>query len=160
MALGSFIGLHSSEKFNSKSKQLSEFNDFEEMVLDDSKNLLMPKIPLDLRTLPDPSNPAKSIAMKFNKGTTTLSFMYKGGIVVAADSRATGGAYIGTQECKKIIIINKYLLGTMAGGAADCTYWHRVLSKECRLFELRNKQRITVAAASKILSNILYGYKG
>jgi hypothetical protein len=24
---------------------------------------------------------------------------------------------------KKVIEINKYLLGTMAGGAADCQYW-------------------------------------
>jgi len=31
---------------------------------------------------------------------------------------------------------------------------------ECRLHELRNKERISVAAASKILSNIVYGYKG
>ena len=34
------------------------------------------------------------------------------------------------------------------------------LGKECRLYELRNKERISVAAASKILSNIVYGYKG
>lgn len=25
---------------------------------------------------------------------------------------------------KKVIEINKYLLGTMAGGAADCQYWY------------------------------------
>lgn len=30
---------------------------------------------------------------------------------------------------------------------------------QCRLYELRNKEKITVAAASKILSNIMYGYK-
>lgn len=34
------------------------------------------------------------------------------------------------------------------------------LGKECRLHELRNKERISVAAASKILSNIVYKYKG
>jgi 20S proteasome subunit beta 5 len=31
---------------------------------------------------------------------------------------------------------------------------------QCRLHELRNKERISVAAASKTLSNIVYGYKG
>lgn len=31
---------------------------------------------------------------------------------------------------------------------------------ECRLHELRNKERISVAAASKYLSNIVYNYKG
>ncbi len=30
----------------------------------------------------------------------------------------------------------------------------------CRLYELRNKERISVAAASKILSNIMFNYKG
>lgn len=30
----------------------------------------------------------------------------------------------------------------------------------CRLFELRNKERISVAAASKILANMVYNYKG
>lgn len=31
---------------------------------------------------------------------------------------------------------------------------------QCRLHELRHKRRISVAAASKILSNIVYSYKG
>lgn len=61
---------------------------------------------------------------------------------------------------KKIIEINDFLLGTMAGGAADCVYWERVLSKQCRLYELRNKERISVAAASKLLVNMVYNYKG
>ena len=30
----------------------------------------------------------------------------------------------------------------------------------CRIHELRNKERISVAAASKLLANIVYGYKG
>jgi len=38
-----------------------------------------------------------------------------------------GGMYIGSGKVKKIIEINKHLLGTMAGGAADCQYWERVL---------------------------------
>ena len=109
-------------------------------------------------------------------------------MLLAVDSRATGGMYIGSGSVKKIIEINKFLLGTMAGGAADCTYWERVLSKQvifvsikinrasleewdakktisklnciqCRLYELRNRERISVAAASKLLSNMAYNYK-
>lgn len=67
---------------------------------------------------------------------------------------------IGSQCMKKIVEINKFMLGTIAGGAADCVYWDRVLSKQCRMFELRNRERISVAAASKLLSNMVYGYKG
>jgi 20S proteasome subunit beta 5 len=33
--------------------------------------------------------------IKINHGTTTLAFRYKGGIIVAVDSRATAGSYIG-----------------------------------------------------------------
>ena len=63
----------------------------------------------------------------------------KGGVLLAVDSRATGGMYIGSGSVKKIIEINKFLLGTMAGGAADCTYWERVLSKQVRLFSVFNE---------------------
>jgi len=102
----------------------------------------------------------KDVDMNFDHGTTTLGFKYQGGVILAVDSRATGGMYIGSGSVKKIIEINKFLLGTMAGGAADCTYWERVLSKQCRLYELRNRERISVAAASKLLSNMAYNYKG
>ncbi|KAG5463990.1 hypothetical protein LSCM1_00167 [Leishmania martiniquensis] len=93
------------------------------------------------------------------KGTTTLGFRFDGGIIVAVDSRASTGQYIASQTVLKVLEINDYLLGTLAGGAADCQYWERVLGMECRLWELRNGTRITVAAASKILANITYAYR-
>ena len=43
---------------------------------------------------------------------------------------------------------------------ADCQYWETYLGIRCRLHELRNRERISVAAASKYLSNLVYGYKG
>jgi len=97
--------------------------------------------------------------VKMLHGTTTLAFKYKDGVVVAVDSRASAGAYIASQTVKKVIEINPFLLGTMAGGAADCSYWERYLGMRCRLFELDHKKRISVAAASKVLSNITYQYK-
>ncbi|XP_076239245.1 proteasome beta5 subunit [Calliopsis andreniformis] len=102
----------------------------------------------------------KHLKIKFDHGTTTLGFQYKGGIVLAVDSRATGGQFIGSQTMKKIVEINDYLLGTLAGGAADCVYWDRVLAKQCRMYELRNREHISIAAASKLLSNMVYNYKG
>jgi 20S proteasome subunit beta 5 len=98
--------------------------------------------------------------MKFNKGTTTLAFKFKDGIIVSVDSRATMGNHISSQNVHKVIQINPVLLGTMAGGAADCQYWERNLGKECRLYELRNGRRITVAAASKLLANVMSSYRG
>jgi 20S proteasome subunit beta 5 len=37
-----------------------------------------------------------------------------------------------SQTVKKVIEINKYLLGTMAGGAADCQFWQRNLGTQVR----------------------------
>ncbi|KAJ1946374.1 Proteasome subunit beta type-5 [Linderina macrospora] len=98
--------------------------------------------------------------IKIAHGTTTLAFKFKEGVMIATDSRATAGNVIASQSVKKVIEINPYLLGTMAGGAADCSFWERVLGMECRLYELRNKKRISVAAASKLLANLVYRYKG
>ncbi|KAI9299134.1 proteasome component PRE2 precursor [Neoconidiobolus thromboides FSU 785] len=102
----------------------------------------------------------KNGMIKLNHGTTTLAFKFQGGIIVAVDSRASAGNYIASSTVKKVIEINPYLLGTMAGGAADCSFWERELGRRCRLYELQNGERISVAAASKILSNIVYSYKG
>ncbi|KAL3677956.1 hypothetical protein R1sor_020912 [Riccia sorocarpa] len=93
-------------------------------------------------------------------GTTTLAFVFKEGVIVAADSRASMGNYISSQNVKKILEINPYLLGTMAGGAADCQFWQRNLGTRCRLHELGNKRRISVTGASKLLANTLYSYRG
>ncbi|XP_005951629.1 proteasome subunit beta type-8 [Haplochromis burtoni] len=48
----------------------------------------------------------------------------------------------------------------MSGSAADCQYWERLLAKECRLYRLRKNHQISVAAASKQLSNMMLGYRG
>lgn len=92
-------------------------------------------------------------------GTTTLAFIFKHGIIVAVDSRATMGEYISSQTVNKVIEINSYLLGTMAGGAADCLFWQRNLGRQCRLHELENGRRISVTGASKLLANTLYSYR-
>ncbi|XP_017864827.1 PREDICTED: proteasome subunit beta type-5 [Drosophila arizonae] len=100
------------------------------------------------------------VRMEFDHGTTTLGFKYQGGVVLCADSRATSGEYIGSQTMKKIVELNNYMLGTLAGGAADCVYWDRVLARECRLHELRYKRRISVDAAARMMCNICAEYKG
>ncbi|XP_060636019.1 proteasome subunit beta type-5 [Anolis sagrei] len=103
---------------------------------------------------------AKDVNLELLHGTTTLAFKFQHGVIVAVDSRATAGVYIASQTVKKVIEINPYLLGTMAGGAADCSFWERLLARQCRIYELRNKERISVAAASKLLANMVYQYKG
>jgi len=120
-----------------------------------------PLAPMSIQSFPaknfsDKHNPA----IKFAHGTTTLAFRFQGGIIVCVDSRASMGSYIASQTVKKVIEINPHLLGTMAGGAADCQFWERYLGMQCRLHELRNGERISVGAAAQILANTVSNYRG
>ena len=69
-------------------------------------------VPMDLMFCVEPAQPAAFCSkhfnvytgdaagehrMKFAKGTTTLSFVFEGGTIVAVDSRSTQGPYVG--EC-------------------------------------------------------------
>ncbi|KAI9209870.1 LMP7-like protein [Polychytrium aggregatum] len=130
------------------------------IVQHDSLSFDIPNVSNPIEWLKFQTSNAAENAIKLAKGTTTLAFKFNGGIIVAVDSRATGGQYIASGTVKKVIEINPYLLGTMAGGAADCSYWERELGRRARLYELRNKERISVAAASKLLANMVYSYKG
>ncbi|KAI8909024.1 LMP X [Gorgonomyces haynaldii] len=132
----------------------------EEQETFDIPSFEIPAVHNPIQFLEQHTSGATKTHIKIEHGTTTLAFKFKHGVVVAVDSRATGGSYIASQSVKKVIEINPYLLGTMAGGAADCSYWERELGRRCRLYELRNKERISVAAASKLLSNMVYAYKG
>jgi len=148
------------------SKWNQQFNGGAECLIDNVRNQQF--------LLPAASNPAQFCStnfsaekgedydqeIKFLKGTTTLAFKFDGGVIVSVDSRATQGPFIASQSVKKVIEINPFLLGTMAGGAADCQFWERDLGRQCRLYELRNKERISVAAASKLLANTMFQYRG
>ncbi|XP_051155158.1 proteasome subunit beta type-5 [Leptopilina boulardi] len=164
MALAEICGLNSYVNLNKANENDSVECEFNIGNFSNNLQLSLPPFanPVEkLAQFNDNSNTiGKGIKIKFEHGTTTLGFIYKNGIILAVDSRATGGNYIGSQKMKKVVEINDYLLGTIAGGAADCVYWDRVLTKQCRLYELRNRERISIAAASKLMSNMVYNYKG
>ncbi|KAH8413036.1 hypothetical protein KR009_007594 [Drosophila setifemur] len=101
-----------------------------------------------------------NVRMKFDHGTTTVGFVYEGGIILCVDSRATSGSFIGSQTTQKVVVVNKYMLSTLAGGAGDCTYWDRVLTRECRLHELRYKERFEVKSAARFICNVATHFRG
>ena len=70
------------------------------------------------------------------------------------------GNYINTNEVHKVWPITDYIMATIAGGAADAGYWLSVLRRVCRLRELQDNEYITVTVASKLLTSMLYYYKG
>merc|ERR1719230_1074838 len=96
----------------------------------------------------------------FAKGTTTLAFEFQGGVLIAVDARATMGPFISSNDVRKVIEVNDFILGTMAGGAADCMFWEKYVAMQCRLYELRTGEKPSVAIASMMLCSIMRQYKG
>jgi len=114
----------------------------------------------DERHSPNTSTPPQTPPLEFSHGTTTLSFLFSNGIVAAVDSRASIGNFVGSKTTQKVLPINRHIVGTMAGGAADCSFWIRRLQAEARLHELTEGKGMTVARASRILADCLYANKG
>ena len=160
MALASVCGFQQNFQTATALPGSANYENLFDDAIHSSENFTLPSEFDPVENLKQFTDPKSNVKIQFDHGTTTLAFKFQHGVIVAVDSRATAGSWIASQTVKKVIEINPYLLGTMAGGAADCSYWERVLAKHCRIYELRNKERISVAAASKLLANIVYNYKG
>jgi len=66
------------------------------------------------------------------------------------------GNFIGSNTVQKVLPISKHIIGTMAGGAADCSFWIRRLQAEAKLHDLQEGKEISVASVANILTKYLY----
>ncbi len=90
-------------------------------------------------------------------GTTTIGMITKEGAVIAADKRATMGYLIAHKSVDKVLPITDSILMTTAGMVGDAQMLAKYLKAELELYEIRKDKKITIKAASTLLSNILYG---
>lgn len=93
-------------------------------------------------------------------GTTTLSFICSAGIIVAVDSRASIGNYVGSRTVKKIFPVTRRMIATMAGGAADCSFWIRKLACQVNFQQENDECEVSARSAAHMLSSMLREYKG
>ena len=63
-------------------------------------------------------NPAKVT----KTGTTIVGLVYKDGLVVGADTRATAGSMVADKNCMKIHYVAPNIYCCGAGTAADCNH--------------------------------------
>ncbi|KAH8249363.1 hypothetical protein KR032_008855, partial [Drosophila birchii] len=92
--------------------------------------------------------------IKLNHGTTTVGFIYQGGIVLCADSRITQGNVILSKSMLKAFPVSEQIMATVAGGAADCSFWIRSLAWESCLHTLKYGEPLSLLAAATIISNL------
>ncbi|KAJ0011892.1 hypothetical protein NQD34_012867 [Periophthalmus magnuspinnatus] len=108
------------------------------------------------------SKPSITVPRPFalSHGTTTLGFIFKGGVIAAADTRASAGGLVACPAVHKITPLHSHLVVTSSGSGADCMLWERILTREIRLYQLRHKRRLSVRGTAKLLSFMLHPFKG
>lgn len=92
-------------------------------------------------------------------GTTTVGLVYKDGVVLASDRRATMGYLIASKDIDKIYPISENIAMTIAGSVGDAQTLVRWMQSELRLYELKHNKKASVQAAATLLANILAQYK-
>ncbi|MCG3217452.1 MAG: proteasome subunit beta [Candidatus Heimdallarchaeota archaeon] len=90
-------------------------------------------------------------------GTTTVATKFKGGVVVVADHRASGGTFIMSKTAQKVHKLNEKTVTTISGLVSDAQYIIRLTRAEMRLFELSRNLSITTKMAGNLLASMLHG---
>lgn len=88
-------------------------------------------------------------------GTTCIGLLFKDGVILAADRRATGGA-MPTENLQKVFNVSKKIVATIAGHAAPSQLTIRVIKSELKLLELKNERDVRVKEAAMILNSMQY----
>ena len=96
---------------------------------------------------------------KILKGTTTIGLTCSDGIVLVADKRASWGTFIASKRARKIFKINDIVGATVAGSVGDAEALMRIMQAEAALYEMNNKDRMSVNAVATLMANILQGNK-
>ncbi len=113
-----------------------------------------------LPALPLASSQSVPLPFPLSHGTTTLAFMFQGGVLAAADTRSSCSGLVACPASQKILPIHSHLVGTTSGTSADCALWKRILARELRLYQLRHGRRLSTGGAAKLLSHMLHPFKG
>lgn len=93
-------------------------------------------------------------------GTTIAGIIYKDGVILGADTRATEGPIVADKNCAKIHYIAPNIYCCGAGTAADTENTTNIISSQLELHRLRTGRKSRVTTANKMLKQMLYRYQG
>lgn len=93
-------------------------------------------------------------------GTTIAGVVFKDGIVLGADTRATEGMVVADKNCSKIHFIAPNIYCCGAGTAADTEMTTQLISSNMELHSLSTGRLPRVVTANRMLKQMLFRYQG
>lgn len=93
-------------------------------------------------------------------GTTIAGVVFKDGVVLGADTRATDDTIVAEKNCSKIHYIAPNIYCCGAGTAADTHYTTNMIASQLELHRMNSGRQVRVAAANRLLRQYLFRYQG
>ncbi|KAI8146160.1 proteasome subunit beta type-7 [Fennellomyces sp. T-0311] len=93
-------------------------------------------------------------------GTTIVGVLFKDGLVLGADTRATEGPIVADKNCEKIHYIAPNIYCCGAGTAADTESTTNLISSQIELHSLATGRKPRVVTAMTMLKQMLFRYQG
>lgn len=97
---------------------------------------------------------------RFKKGTTIVGIVFKDGVILGADSRATAGNIVADKYCVKLHRITNKIYACGAGTAADLDQVARMVEGNMTLLELKMNHDAQVLNAVAMAKKHLFRYQG
>lgn len=93
-------------------------------------------------------------------GTTLAGAIFKDGVILGADTRATEGPIVADKNCSKIHYIAPNIYCCGAGTAADTQFTTQTVSSNLKLHSLRTGREARLVTANRMLKQYLHRYQG
>ena len=94
-------------------------------------------------------------------GTTIVGLVYKDGVVLGADTRATGGTEVADKNCEKIHYLSPNIYCCGAGTAADTEKTTELISSQLELLRMNTGgSQSRLVTACTMLKRMLFRYQG
>eukprot|EP00127_Corallochytrium_limacisporum_P002297 Clim_evm85s109 gene=Clim_evmTU85s109 len=93
-------------------------------------------------------------------GTTIAGVVFKDGVILGADTRATNGTIVADKNCEKIHYIAPNIYCCGAGTAADTENVTNMISSQLELHRLETGRQSRMVTACRKLKQMLYKYQG
>ena len=104
---------------------------------------------------------SKGMTIKTTKtGTTIVGVVFKDGVILGADTRATAGSIVADPDCLKIHYLAPNIYCCGAGTAADTEFVTQMVASELELHRLNTHRESRVSHVEQRLTSHLFKYMG